>query len=87
MMRYCNLISFFQHCKCTDNCSSEDTCHCSDLSVKCWYDLEGRLKDGFDFKDPPMVFECNDMCQCNVSQCYNRVVQHGITSKLQVQYI
>ncbi len=73
-----------QHCKCSDTCSSEDSCHCSDLSVRSWYDDEGRLKEDFDFKDPPMVFECNDMCACHVSVCHNRVVQHGITARLEV---
>ena len=73
-----------QHCKCSDTCSSEDTCHCADLSVKSWYDAEGRLKDGFDYKDPPHIIECNSMCRCNVSMCHNRVVQHGISVRLQV---
>lgn len=77
-------ISTLQHCKCTDNCSSENTCNCSDLSVKSWYDLEGRLKDGFDYREPPMIFECNDLCWCSVNICRNRVLQHGITVRLQV---
>jgi len=77
-------ISTLQHCKCSDNCSTEETCNCSDLSVKSWYDLQGRLKEGFDFREPPMIFECNDMCRCNVSSCHNRVIQHGISVRLQV---
>ena len=60
---YFNVFSVFQHCRCIDNCSSEDSCNCSDLSVKSWYDLEGKLKDDFDYKEPPMIFECNDMCR------------------------
>ena len=74
----------FQHCKCLDNCITEETCNCSDLSVKSWYDLEGRLKDGFDYKETPMIFECNDLCGCNEGSCHNRVVQHGISVRLQV---
>ena len=31
-----------------------------------------------------MIFECNDMCGCNVSKCHNRVLQHGITARMQV---
>ena len=31
-----------------------------------------------------MIFECNDMCRCNVSSCHNRVIQHGISVRLQV---
>ncbi|CAB4055891.1 EHMT [Lepeophtheirus salmonis] len=71
-----------QHCKCENACSSEDSCNCSKLSVKSWYDLEGKLKSSFDYKEPHMIFECNDLCQCNVSTCHNRVVQHGITSRM-----
>ena len=48
------------------------------------YDQNGVLKDGFDFADPPMIFECNDMCECNQNSCNNRVVQHGITARLQL---
>ena len=55
-----------------DNCTTEETCNCSDLSVKSWYDLDGRLKDGFDYKETPMIFECNDLCSCNVNSCHNR---------------
>ena len=62
-MIFKNISFIFQHCRCTDNCSSEDSCNCSDLSVKSWYDLEGKLKEDFDYKEPPMIFECNDMCR------------------------
>ena len=52
--------------------------------MKSWYDLDGRLKDGFDYKETPMIFEGNDLCRCNVGSCHNRVVQHGISVRLQV---
>merc|ERR1719312_193549 len=77
-------IATLQHCTCTDKCSSEDSCNCSDLSVKSWYDTDGRLKEDFDYNEPPMIFECNEMCKCNVNTCNNRVLQHGITARLQV---
>merc|ERR1711997_16830 len=77
-------ITNLQHCKCEDLCTSEDTCHCSDLSVRSWYDQNGIIKEGFDFNEPPMIFECNDMCSCNVLSCTNRVLQHGITARMQV---
>ncbi|KZS14880.1 Histone-lysine N-methyltransferase EHMT1 [Daphnia magna] len=32
--------------------------------------------------DPPMLFECNRACQCHRGSCNNRLVQHGITSRL-----
>ena len=77
-------IAKLQHCKCKDNCTSEETCKCADNSLRSWYDSNGVLKDGFDFHDPPMIFECNDMCSCNINSCNNRVVQHGITARMQV---
>ncbi len=77
-------IATLQHCRCQDNCTTEDTCNCSDLSVKSWYDLEGKLKEGFDYREPPMIFECNDLCRCNVNSCHNRVLQHGMSARLQV---
>ena len=77
-------IANLQHCKCKDNCSNEETCRCSDISTRSWYDSNSVLKEGFDFEDPPMLFECNDMCSCNVNTCNNRVVQHGITARMQV---
>ena len=56
------------------------------MSVRSWFDSNSVLKDGFDFTDPPMIFECNDMCGCNVLSCNNRVVQHGITARMQVSH-
>ena len=46
--------------------------------------IRDSLKEGFDYKEPPMIFECNEMCKCNVSMCHNRVIQHGISARLQV---
>ena len=77
-------ISKLQHCKCKDNCSSEENCKCSEISLRSWYDSNSIIKEGFDFSDPPMIFECNDMCGCNINSCNNRVVQHGITARTQV---
>ena len=77
-------ISKLQHCKCTDNCASEENCKCCDMSVRSWFDSNSVLKESFDFTEPPMIFECNDMCACNVNTCNNRVVQHGITARMQV---
>ena len=101
-------IAKLEHCECKDNCTNEESCKCSDISVRSWYDQSGEsylyscdqikfiistkvsllfsgvLKDGFDFADPPMIFECNDMCSCNVTSCNNRVVQHGITYRMQL---
>ena len=46
--------------------------------------MDGRLKEDFDYNEPPMIFECNQLCKCNVITCHNRVLQHGITARLQV---
>ena len=35
-------ISKLEHCECKDNCTSEDTCKCSDISVRSWYDQSGK---------------------------------------------
>lgn len=53
------------------------------MSLKCWYDREGRLIDEFNLFDPPMIFECNRSCRCWTT-CNNRVVQHGISCRLQL---
>lgn len=31
-----------------------------------------------------MIFECNDACSCNAITCNNRVVQKGLTERLQI---
>ncbi|KAK6620731.1 hypothetical protein RUM43_011026 [Polyplax serrata] len=76
-------INSLQSCKCRDVCSSE-SCNCSAISVKCWYDTDGRLKSDFNYVDPPMIFECNQACHCNRITCRNRVVQNGITCRFQL---
>ncbi|CAK1548046.1 unnamed protein product [Leptosia nina] len=67
-----NTVQMTQSCTCTDGtCSS--SCSCSVLSVKSWYS-GGRLLPSFPHHDPPMVFECDHTCACNVNRCTNRVV-------------
>ncbi|KAL0979586.1 hypothetical protein UPYG_G00186950 [Umbra pygmaea] len=75
-------ITHLQHCVCTDDCSS-NTCMCAQLSLRCWYDKEGRLPLEFCQKEPPVLFECNHACSCWRS-CRNRVVQNGIRARLQL---
>ncbi|XP_061673707.1 histone-lysine N-methyltransferase EHMT1a isoform X2 [Syngnathoides biaculeatus] len=69
-------ITHLQHCSCTDDCSSSN-CTCGQLSLKSWYDSEGRLLPGFCQQDPPVLFECNHACAC-WKTCKNRVVQNGL---------
>ncbi|XP_015608564.1 histone-lysine N-methyltransferase EHMT2 isoform X2 [Cephus cinctus] len=76
-------ITSLQSCRCEDNCSSEK-CLCGNISLRCWYDEEGKLIPEFNYADPPMLFECNQACDCNRITCNNRVVQHGLTQRFQL---
>ncbi|CAB3221562.1 unnamed protein product [Arctia plantaginis] len=68
-----NTIETLQGCDCKDgDCSSGD-CACCTLGVRCWY-TRGRLQANFPFHDPPMLFECNQTCGCNLRRCNNSVV-------------
>jgi euchromatic histone-lysine N-methyltransferase len=73
----------FQSCRCTDSCSTAN-CLCAHISLRCWYDEEGRLLPDFNFSDPPLLFECNTGCGCNRVTCNNRVIQHGPTARFQL---
>lgn len=59
------------------SCISEN-CQCAQISLQNWYNIDGRLIANFNYADPPMLFECNDVCGCNRLLCKNRVVQNGI---------
>ncbi|TMS03333.1 Histone-lysine N-methyltransferase EHMT1 [Larimichthys crocea] len=75
-------ITHLQHCSCTDDCASS-TCVCGQLSLRCWYDSEGRLPLDFCQREPPVLFECNHACSC-WRNCRNRVVQNGLRVRLQL---
>uniref|UniRef100_A0A8C5I7C4 Histone-lysine N-methyltransferase EHMT1-like n=1 Tax=Gouania willdenowi TaxID=441366 RepID=A0A8C5I7C4_GOUWI len=75
-------ITHLQHCSCTDECSSS-TCVCGQLSLRCWYDSDGRLPLDFSQREPPVLFECNHACSC-WRTCRNRVVQNGLRIRLQL---
>ncbi|XP_068454965.1 histone-lysine N-methyltransferase EHMT1a [Clinocottus analis] len=75
-------ITHLQHCSCTDDCSSSG-CMCGQLSLRCWYDSEGRLPLDFSQAEPPVLFECNHACSC-WRTCRNRVVQNGMRARLQL---
>lgn len=61
-----------------------DNCQCAQISLQNWYSIDGRLIANFNYADPPMLFECNDVCQCNKLLCKNRVVQNGVKLPLAV---
>ncbi|XP_041854815.1 histone-lysine N-methyltransferase EHMT1-like [Melanotaenia boesemani] len=75
-------ITHLQHCSCTDDCSSS-SCMCGQLSLRCWYDSDGRLLLDFSQWEPPVLFECNHACSC-WRTCRNRVVQNGLRVRLQL---
>ncbi|KAM6984833.1 histone-lysine N-methyltransferase EHMT1 [Aplochiton taeniatus] len=75
-------ITHLQYCVCKDECSSS-SCMCGQLSLRCWYDKEGRLLPEFCNEEPPLIFECNHACSCWRS-CKNRVVQNGLRVRLQL---
>ncbi|XP_056113332.1 histone-lysine N-methyltransferase EHMT1a isoform X1 [Rhinichthys klamathensis goyatoka] len=75
-------ITHLQHCSCKDDCASSG-CICGQLSMRCWYDKDGRLLKEFCRNDPPFLFECNHTCSC-WRTCRNRVIQNGLRVRLQV---
>uniref|UniRef100_UPI004038533A histone-lysine N-methyltransferase EHMT1 isoform X2 n=2 Tax=Callospermophilus lateralis TaxID=76772 RepID=UPI004038533A len=75
-------ITHLQYCVCIDDCSSS-TCMCGQLSMRCWYDKDGRLLPEFNMAEPPLIFECNHACSC-WRNCRNRVVQNGLRARLQL---
>ncbi|XP_017871984.1 PREDICTED: LOW QUALITY PROTEIN: serine-rich adhesin for platelets [Drosophila arizonae] len=76
-------VSQMRICSCLDSCSS-DQCQCNGASSQNWYTAEGRLNCDFNYEDPAVIFECNDVCGCNQLSCKNRVVQNGIRVPLQI---
>ncbi|KAK7873213.1 hypothetical protein R5R35_011296 [Gryllus longicercus] len=76
-------ITSLQACRCEDTCSTK-SCLCGNISLRCWYDDDGRLSSDFNYADPPMLFECNQACACNCVTCNNRVVQSGLTARFQL---
>ncbi|XP_058015138.1 histone-lysine N-methyltransferase EHMT1 isoform X3 [Ahaetulla prasina] len=75
-------ITHLQYCVCIDDCSSSK-CMCGQLSMRCWYDRDGRLLPEFNTAEPPLIFECNHACSC-WRNCRNRVVQNGLRTRLQL---
>ncbi|XP_045419139.1 histone-lysine N-methyltransferase EHMT1 isoform X6 [Lemur catta] len=75
-------ITHLQYCVCIDDCSSSN-CMCGQLSIRCWYDKDGRLLPEFNMAEPPLIFECNHACSC-WRNCRNRVVQNGLRARLQL---
>lgn len=76
-------ISQMRICSCSDACTTE-SCQCGQISIQNWYNADGKLISEFNYGDPAMLFECSDVCGCNIKVCKNRVVQQGIRLPFQV---
>ncbi|ENN73908.1 hypothetical protein YQE_09480, partial [Dendroctonus ponderosae] len=63
-------------CVCTERCTC---CSCA----QGWYD-QGKLSADFNFLDPPLIFECSDLCACNAILCPNRLVQRPLAQRFQL---
>lgn len=50
-------ISSLQACQCEDRCMDAG-CLCGHMSVKCWYDEEGKLKPDFNFNGKYLKKNC-----------------------------
>lgn len=78
------LTEHYQGCHCeSEICSSTSNCSCLGRFGAA-FDKHGRLLDvcpNADILRP--AIECNGFCACG-KLCFNRVVQHGVTIKLQV---
>ncbi|KAL4224511.1 hypothetical protein ACF0H5_015212 [Mactra antiquata] len=82
---------FLECCDCTDNCRDRTKCRCQQLTVETSAVINGGkpLPDvGYHHRRLPEpllsgVYECNSRCKCD-KRCRNRVVQNGLTNRLQV---
>lgn len=77
-------------CNCEDNCRDRLKCSCwrKTFELTTFADNEMNTNVGYRNKRLPQpvetgVFECNSRCKCD-HRCSNRVVQNGITIRLQL---
>ncbi|CAH0699359.1 unnamed protein product [Spodoptera exigua] len=71
-----NTIGTLQGCQCAEGECGGPSCSCVALGVRGWYS-GGRLLPSFPYHDPPMLFECNQTCRCNMRRCSNSVVSRA----------
>lgn len=82
---------FLTGCDCTDGCRDRNRCRCMRLTIEESKVLPLSLrgpKPGYQHRRLPRtlftgIYECNSRCKCD-SRCANRVVQNGLTLRLQV---
>ena len=73
-------------CACEGNCSDEDCCVCIAQYGRNFDSQRRLVKLSCNVSEESVslpIFECNSCCSCNI-ECVNRVVQKGITTKLQI---
>jgi hypothetical protein len=66
-------------CKCEDLCDDPQQCSC--LRQGRNYTYQGMLLNPFAEKQ---IIECNIKCSCSYRRCTNRVVEKGLTFRLQI---
>jgi len=53
-------ITSLQSCKCSDMCVSVN-CHCGNISLRCWYDEQGRLLPDFNYAGEYGIIQCTEL--------------------------
>lgn len=68
-------ITSLQSCRCEDNCSSEK-CLCGNISLRCWYDEEGKLIPEFNYAGIYSYFKCHLKNFYKSRTFYNKFIMH-----------
>jgi hypothetical protein len=71
-------------CSCEDLCDDASTCKC--ISGGKNYSMKGELIPYCEGNKHKIV-ECNIRCNCSARRCTNRVVQRGLTKRLEIMRI
>ncbi|XP_006000612.1 histone-lysine N-methyltransferase SETDB2 isoform X2 [Latimeria chalumnae] len=82
---------FVDSCDCTNGCIDQSICACLQLTARANSKNSdpSRTRAGYQYKRlqehaPSGTYECNVQCKCNQGMCQNRLVQHGLQTRLQV---
>jgi Pre-SET motif. len=61
-------ITSLQSCKCSDMCFSVN-CHCGNISLRCWYDEQGRLLPDFNYAGEYCVIQSTELFNSQAVIC------------------
>ena len=80
--------NFLVGCDCTDGCRDRAKCKCQQMTIEMTKVLDYNNNAGYKHRrltEPVVtgIYECNSRCKCD-SRCGNRVVQNGLSLRLQV---